>query len=119
MAITTTRAKGQHSEGRAAAYLQARGYTILGMNWRCKAGEIDIIAREGATLVFVEVRSRRTIEAAFESISPRKRARLTRAVYSWLAEHTHDDPAWRIDVIAVGKVDGKAHIDHRQDALDW
>lgn len=115
----TTRDKGIDNEQIAAAYLQKQGYAVLVMNWRCKLGELDIVARKDRLFVIVEVRSRRTIDAAFESINERKRAKLIRAAQMWLSANTVGEVAWRIDVIAVGTQGGKPTIEHREDALDW
>jgi putative endonuclease len=112
--------KGKQGEQAAAAYLKAAGYQIVTTNWRCKAGEIDVIARQGEMLVFVEVRSRTTTEDAFASIEARKRVKLLRAVYLYLAETAQEETAWRVDAIAVGRAaDGTVKLDHVEDALDW
>jgi putative endonuclease len=119
--MTTPRtALGQQGEKHAAAYLQAKGYSIVGKNWRCTQGEFDLIARDGETLVFVEVKTRRAgLEAAFESINPRKRKILERMAYLYLNEHKLDAD-WRIDVVAVTlNSQGKPEIEHVQDAFDW
>jgi putative endonuclease len=119
--MTTARsALGQQGEKHAAAYLQARGYTIVDRNWRCTQGEFDLIARDGNWLVFVEVKTRRAgLEAAFESVSPRKRKILERMAYLYLSQH-HLESDWRIDVIAVTlNPQGKPEIEHVQDAFDW
>lgn len=113
---------GQQGEKLAANYLEQQGYTIVSTNWRCRVGEIDIIARQGDILVFVEVRARHAAlpETAFASISERKRRRLTRAVYVYLADHHLQDAAWRVDVIAIAiPSSGKPLIEHITDALDW
>jgi putative endonuclease len=118
----STQKTGQRGEDLAAAYLQHHGYDIIATNWRCHAGEIDIIARQGRTLVFVEVRARHasTTESAFESISPRKRERLVASVHQYLSDHDLETAMWRVDVIAVALArSGKADIDHVEDALDW
>jgi putative endonuclease len=107
--------KGQRGESAAAAYLQQRGYLVLARNWRCVGGEIDIVARHQDQIVFIEVRQRSTAEAAFESITPRKRQRVLHAVETWLSQHDMADQTWRIDVIAVSR----AGIEHREDAFDW
>src|SRR5450432_4469211 len=99
--MPTRIALGKQGEQIAADYLQRRGYTLVGANWRCPVGEFDLIMREGEMFVFVEVRTRRSgIEAAFESITPRKRRILERLAYLYLEEHALDTP-WRIDVVAV------------------
>jgi putative endonuclease len=113
---------GQKGEAMAAAHLQQRGYQIVGVNWRCTRGEIDIIARTGETLVFVEVRTRHadSTAAAFESINERKQNRMQNAVHMYLSEHNLEDAAWRIDVIAVALPQyGKPLIEQVEDALDW
>jgi len=107
--------RGRRGESAAAAYLQARGYLVLARNWRCAGGEIDIVARCQNQIVFIEVRQRATAEAAFESITPRKRQRVLRAVETWLAQNEALDSPWRIDVIAVSR----AGVEHREDAFDW
>jgi putative endonuclease len=117
------RTLGSTGERAAAAYLVRHGYTIIARNWRCRSGEIDLIARQGDQLVFVEVRTRRAALAglAEESITPTKQARLRTLAYTYLQEHAHDgdgaNPAieWRIDVIAVqmgrrGRVVALNHI---------
>lgn len=113
---------GQAAEQQVASYLSEKGYTILGRNWRCRYGELDIIARQGDTIVIVEVRARtaRSSEAAFESIGPRKRERLTAAALHYLSEHDLEAAAWRLDAIAV-VLRGTAPplIEHVENALDW
>ena len=123
MATSTTQQTGQHGEQLAASYLRHKGYAIVALNWRCKHGEIDLIAREEDTLVFVEVRTRhaRTTESALESITPRKRERIVNSTYSYL--HAHDLPEeteWRIDVIAIALSGYRSPvIDHVENAFDW
>lgn len=118
--MTTPKAAlGKRGEQLAAAYLQRRGYTLVGANWRSPQGEFDLIMRDGATLVFVEVKTRKSgLEAAFASITPRKRAILERMAYLYLAENNLDGD-WRIDAVAVTLNAGQPQIEHVQDALDW
>ncbi len=113
---------GSWGESLAAAHLRQQGYSILETNWHCPRGELDIIAQDGETLVFVEVKTRRAggIEAAFMSVTPRKRERLIASIYSYIDEQQLEDPLWRIDLIAIALTRGeKAVIDHRENALDW
>ncbi len=111
---------GKQGEQAAAQYLSGAGYQIVATNWRCKAGEIDIVARQGETLVFVEVRSRLKPEDAFASVQHSKQVKMIRAAQLYLAETEQEEAAWRIDVIAVGRGrDGKPQIEHVEDALDW
>ena len=77
---------GSRGELLAAGYLRRQGYTILRTNWRCRRGEIDIIARDGATLVFVEVRTRRStnLGSPEESVTPAKQRRLAELAQTYL-----------------------------------
>jgi putative endonuclease len=113
---------GQYGENLAVKHLQNNGYEIVGRNWHCRLGEIDIIARHGSTLVFVEVRSRHTAstEAAFESITPTKRRRMIALAHAYLTDHAADAESWRVDVIAIAVPRaGSPIIEHVEDALDW
>jgi putative endonuclease len=108
------------NEQRAAQFLQNKGYAILEMNWRCKYGELDIIAQQGERIVFVEVRSRRadSTDAAFESVNRQKQAKLIKAAYHYLDAHQIPDADWRIDVIGIAITRaGKLLIEHAEDAL--
>ncbi|RME50739.1 MAG: YraN family protein [Caldilineae bacterium] len=97
------KATGAYGEQLAAAYLNRQGYEIVARNWRCPAGEMDIIARQGETLVFVEVRTRRgtRLGSPEESITPAKQARLVDIARTYLAEMDCAGCDWRIDVIAI------------------
>src|SRR6266567_1511170 len=98
---TTGSALGKRGEKIAAAYLEQQGYALIETNWRAPQGEFDLIMRDGKVLVFVEVRTRKSgLEAAFESISPRKKRILEQLSYQYLTEKQLDSD-WRIDVIAV------------------
>lgn len=112
---------GQRGEEYAVNYLRRKDYDIVARNWRCVYGEIDIIAQDGAALVFVEVRTRTTsLDDALVSVTPRKQARFLRAIYAYLAAHDiPDDAAWRADVVAVlcDRPDS-AKIAHVEAALD-
>lgn len=116
------RETGIQGEQIAIEYLRSKGYTIVTTNWRSSSGEIDIVAHYRDTLVFVEVRSRHaaSTEAAFESITPRKREKLQQLAYHYLDQTDQSDASWRIDVIAVALRPPQAPIvRHVEDALDW
>jgi putative endonuclease len=109
---------GQRGERLAERALVGRGYEILDRNWRCAAGEIDLIARDGDELVFVEVKTRRstTYGHPFEAITAAKLARLRRLVAAWLAAggsaHLRAGRV-RIDAIAVlAPADAPASLEH-------
>jgi|SRR5579864_3793999 len=93
---------GLSAESRAAAYLVAKGYRILGRRFRTPVGEIDIVARRRGVLVFVEVKARESFDAAAEAIGPRQRNRIVAAAQAWLAAHPQDAArAMRFDVVLV------------------
>jgi len=94
---------GRRGEELAARRLEAEGYSIIVRNYRCPMGEIDLVARDGECLVFVEVRTRHgdlwgTPE---ESVTGAKQARLVQVAENYLAEHGAWDVDWRIDVVAI------------------
>jgi putative endonuclease len=102
-------AVGARAEALAAEFLVARGLTIVTRNFRTPRGEIDIIARDGATLVFVEVRLRRNSRfgGAAASITAIKRARLTAAAQAYLARLGHEPPC-RFDAVLLDRLDPPA-----------
>jgi len=94
--------RGGPAEDLAAAYLERRGLKILARNYRCRFGEIDLVAASGAALVFVEVRARASeaFGGAAASITAAKRRRLVAAARHYLARH-RQDRACRFDVVLV------------------
>ena len=122
----TRRALGQQGEELAAAYLVRLGYDIVSRNWRTRTGELDIVAREGEWLIFVEVRARRIGRAASEptlgrpeeSVTPRKQLQLISMADAYLFEIPWSG-SWRIDVIALEiRPDGSiARLNHLRDAV--
>jgi putative endonuclease len=94
---------GRRGEALAAEKLTALGYAIVGRNYRCPAGEIDLIARRDGAWVFVEVRTRRgtTYGTPEQSITARKRAHMLAAAQAYLAEHQLAEVDWQLDVVAV------------------
>ena len=96
------RGLGNFGEERAARYLRLHGYTILERNYRCRQGEIDIIARRRPYLVFVEVKLRKNADygAAMEFVTEAKQQRLRLTAAQWLSQHeTELQP--RFDVVEV------------------
>jgi putative endonuclease len=94
---------GAWGEALAARHLATRGYVMRARNWRHGHGELDIVAQRGQTLVFVEVRTRRSDAYGhpLETISRRKRAALIATAQAYLDEHGLQDAEWQIDVIAI------------------
>jgi putative endonuclease len=123
MSTSPSQKTGQHGEALAVDYLRGNGYQIITQNWHCTYGEIDIVAQRQGTLVFVEVRSRHgeTTEAAFASITPRKRERMVNSAYVYLDDQDlPTETNWRIDVIGIALPhSGSPIIDHVENALDW
>ena len=94
---------GRSGEQAAAEYLESCGLRILDRNWRCAAGEIDIVAVERHALVVVEVKSRTSLRygSPLEAVSRAKRARLRRLAAQWLAAHGIRFDQIRIDVLGL------------------
>ncbi len=103
--------RGRGAERRAAWLLRAKGYRIVARGYRCRAGEIDIIARRGAVLVAVEVKARGTLSAAAESIDQRQRGRITRALSDFMVRKP-DSAGWniRFDAILISPWRWPRHI---------
>jgi putative endonuclease len=97
-----TPGKGQAAEDAAADYLAARGLRLVERNWRCKGGEIDLVMRDGATLVFVEVRARGSMGfgGAAASITAGKQARVILAARHYLMAKGVDAPC-RFDAVLI------------------
>lgn len=102
---------GSWGESVAATYLEAHGYTIVTRNWRCARGEIDLVARTGDELVFVEVKTRRGRQMGTpeEGVTPRKARKLLELAQRYLLAHDLDDVAWRVDLVAV-ELDGRGKL---------
>jgi putative endonuclease len=94
---------GQFGERVAVAHLESKGYNVLARNFRCREGEIDIIAQSNGCLVFVEVKTRRgeSMGAASESLTPLKGARISAAADAYCDANPGSAEERRIDVIAV------------------
>jgi putative endonuclease len=94
---------GRRAEDLAAALLEEAGLRILARNWRRPEGELDIVADDAGTCVFVEVRSRTGEERGhpLEAITPQKRARVIRAARLYLDAEPAHATAYRFDVVAV------------------
>jgi len=83
--------RGQRAETLAALSLQLKGYRIVERRFRSVAGEIDLIARRGKRLAFIEVKARRTASEAAWAVTPRQQARIARAAEHWLAMRGWDE----------------------------
>jgi putative endonuclease len=105
-------ALGIVGENLAVDVLSSRGYAILERRYRTDHGEIDIIAMDGETLVFVEVRAKATAECgtAAESVTREKQRRIVRMAAVYLAMHNLVDPQCRFDVVAIDEALSEAPI---------
>lgn len=97
------RALGAAGERVAAAWYEARGYVILDRNWRCRAGELDLVVGAPRLVVFCEVKSRRTdrFGAPYEAVTAAKQRRIHRLGMQWLREHPQGGAEVRFDVASV------------------
>ncbi|SDQ76124.1 YraN family protein [Quadrisphaera sp. DSM 44207] len=108
-------AVGRYGERVAAEHLRGAGLVVLDRNWRCRWGELDLVARDGDCLVGVEVKTRRSTACGspLEAITPAKVARLRRLLGAWLAEHPVRPAALRLDAVAVLRPpSGPALVEH-------
>jgi putative endonuclease len=94
---------GRHGERIAAVYLADAGLRLIDRNWRCRDGELDIVAREGDSLVFCEVKTRRGVGFGHpvEAVTPVKQRRMRTLAQRWLAAHEEHAPELRFDVVGV------------------
>ena len=94
---------GRLGERLAINALEQRGYRILEQNFRCRSGEIDLVAEESQDLVFVEVKTRRGTARGLpeEAVNSRKARKLQEVALYYLDQHNLPDCSWRIDVVAV------------------
>ena len=94
---------GEHGEDAATKFLTESGLEILDRNWRCRYGELDIVAREGDTTVFVEVKTRSGgyFGTPAEAVTPLKQRRIRRLAGLWLVQQRGPWSAVRFDVVSV------------------
>lgn len=115
------KASGDQGEARAAQYLQDRGYAVLDRQWRCRFGELDVVARSpDGVLCFVEVkrRGRNSIGLPREFVDSRKRERLRRAASLYMGFHSLDVPA-RFDVAEIyEESNGSLRVAYLEDAFE-
>lgn len=113
---------GAFGESAATAFLIRQGYTIVAQNWRCRYGEVDLIARDGAGFVFVEVRTRRSngLGHPEESLGSRKRNRMVEVAQAYLATNpAFEQQPWRIDVVVIEMAAGRiVRLEHIQNAIE-
>lgn len=113
------KALGSEGEDFAVRFLRGKGYSILEKNFKTSIGEIDIIARNGDALVFIEVKTRTndSFGYPFEAVTERKRHKLRNLALLYLKKKGREFPV-RFDVISVYRNDGKTEIEHIEDAFE-
>jgi putative endonuclease len=113
---------GRKGENRAAAFLKKKGMRILGRGVASRRGEIDLVALDGDTIVFVEVRTRQSLDAGHpaESVTLEKQARVTRAALAYLKRKRLWNRRTRFDVVAILWPEGvkEPQIQHYQNAFE-
>jgi putative endonuclease len=108
------KALGDFGEHIAARHLASAGLRLLDRNWRCAAGEIDIVAADHATVVVCEVKTRSTFGfgTPLEAITAQKAARLHRLGWLWVRAHDVHCDRLRVDVVAVDRRGGQVVVEH-------
>jgi putative endonuclease len=112
---------GAIGEEVAAAFLMRAGLKMVERNFRCKGGEVDIIARDGKTLVFVEVKARKNLAYGVPqlAVTPFKQRQISKAALTWLAKNRLQDQPARFDVVAILlSADSHHRIEHIRNAFD-
>jgi putative endonuclease len=100
-----TRALGTSGESAASRFLEKKGYKVIERNFQCKSGEIDIIAMEGETLCFVEVKTRSNISYGppYLSVTPQKQHQLSLVALNYLAKTKRKFSGIRFDVVSIDR----------------
>jgi putative endonuclease len=116
---TNLRAKGTIGEDAAVEYLAKKGYRILERNFRFERGEIDIIADDKNTLVFIEVKARRSLSFGepHEAVTARKQSQIRMVAEGYLFMHEISDRACRFDIVAIQYTGSKMSIEHFENAF--
>jgi putative endonuclease len=112
-------ALGKTGEDLACGELERRGYAIIARRYRCRGGELDIVARDGPTLVFVEVKARdsHAFGDAAEAVTWQKRQRIVRLASEYVMRHHLNESRCRFDVVSIQFDEGRPVIEVFQDAF--
>jgi putative endonuclease len=113
-------ALGSFGEDLASERLQDCGYRIVTTNYRCSFGEIDIIARDGDVLVFVEIKTRknRSLRAVKEAVNSRKQRQISKVALAYMKANNLCGARARFDVVAIRLLGGKREIEIIKDAFE-
>ncbi len=112
--------RGAAGEDLACQHLRRQGWVILERNYRCRVGEVDIVARDHGTLVFVEVKERGDAShgAAVEAVTGPKRRRVVRTALRWASVHGESESRVRFDVVAIDQGPDGPIVRHDRAAFD-
>jgi putative endonuclease len=115
-----TKRLGDLGEELAVRHLRSLGYRVVARNYRCRLGELDCVAVQGRTLVFLEVKARRSDDfgGPLEAVDRRKRRRMTRLARYYTLQHNLGDVAQRFDVVAVWFEGGKPRVEVYPNAFE-
>lgn len=110
---------GSEGEEEARAFLEKKGFRILEQNWRCGSGEIDLIARDGAVLVFIEVKTKKRegFGEPEDWINRRKQNQIGRLALGYLQQKNIENVECRFDVVTLDKTGPVAMVNHIEDAF--
>ena len=111
---------GLEGEDLACRHLAAQGYAILARNFRCRSGEVDVVAKQGSTTVFVEVKDRGSASHGdgHEAVTFGKRRRIVRAARLFACARGLSESPLRFDVVSIDEADGRTRIRHDRGAFD-
>ncbi|MCL2285826.1 MAG: YraN family protein [Firmicutes bacterium] len=111
---------GMQGQQDAEKFLQAKGYRILKRNYRIQTGEVDLIARDGDYIIFIEVKYRSGVGYGYprESVGKAKQRRIIKTAMHYIAVNDLDNQDFRFDVIEVLGYDGRVEINHIENAFD-
>ena len=121
--MSQSREIARTGETLAAQYLEKRGYQLLEQNYRSRFGEIDLIAKQGKRIVFVEVKTRRTLRFGVPqaAVTPAKQKQISKLALSYLQTHNLLDAPCRFDVVAIflSSKSTPARLKHIENAFDF
>jgi putative endonuclease len=119
-AFNDRKSLGKQGEEIAASYLKGLKYRVVEKNYRCRCGEIDIVALDGNTLVFIEVKTRRTASYGPPqlAVTPFKQRQISKAALTYLAKNRQTEMNARFDVISIILRNERSVLDHIKDAFE-
>ena len=121
VALTKERIElGQLGEALALKKMKGLGYKCIVRNYRCPLGEVDLIAKDGKTLVFVEIktRKRKSLGYAKEAVTERKKRQLSKVALAYMKANDCSHMKSRFDVVAINIINGKSEIEVIRNAFD-